>query len=135
MKTFGITLAAIFIFSFTGLFAQEKVNDPKEEETFTIVEVMPQFHGGEAALMDYLIKNIKYPEQAKKDSITGKVIVRFVVDKAGKVTDCTILRSANPLLDAEAVRVVGAMPAWTPGKQRGKVVSVYYTLPINFALK
>jgi protein TonB len=120
---------------FSGLSAQEKDFKPNAEGVYLQVEVMPEFQGGLKGLQEYMIKNIIYPEQAKKDSITGKVIVQFAIDKTGKVYDTKVLRSANPLLDKEAVRVVDSMPAWTPGKQKGVPVNVAFTLPITFALK
>jgi protein TonB len=86
------------------------------------------------ALMKFLQQNIKYPEQAQKDSIQGRVIVQFVINKMGQVTDPTIMRSVSPELDAEALRVTNAMPLWTPGKQKGKAVNVKFTLPITFKL-
>jgi TonB family protein len=136
MKTIGITLTMIFLLFCTALSAQEKKeNNPNAEGVYNEVEVMPEFPGGYTALQEYLVKNIQYPEDAKKAGISGKVYVQFVIDKSGKVTDPKVLKSANPLLDAEALRVVGLMPDWTPGKQKGKTVKVAYTIPIMFALK
>jgi periplasmic protein TonB len=136
MKTIGITLTMIFFFFSTAVSAQEKKeNNPNAEGVYNEVEIMPEFPGGYAALVEFLVKNIRYPEQAKKDSITGKVFVQFIISEAGKVTNPKVLKSANPLLDAEAVRVVGTMPDWTPGKNKGKAVKVAFTLPIMFALK
>ncbi len=106
-----------------------------EEEVFTIVENMPEFPGGQAKLFEYLGKNIKFPPAAKANGISGKVYVNFEVGKDGKITNVKILRGVHDLLDEEAKRVVKAMPAWKPGKQRGKAVKVSYNLPINFQLK
>jgi TonB family protein len=104
-------------------------------EPLTVVEVMPMFPGGEAALLNYLAENTKYPESAKVNSIQGKVIIRFAIDTEGKVTQESVLKSVNPALDEEALRVVRTMPRFNPGKQGGKVVPVWYMVPINFTLK
>lgn len=135
MKTKGITITALLIGLFFYLSAQEKNIQPDANGVYKEVEVMPEFPGGLNAMQTYIMHEIKYPEQAKKDTITGKVLVQFVVDEHGKVTDSKVLRGANSLLDAEAIRVVAGMPDWTPGKQKGKAVKVYFTLPITFALK
>lgn len=105
-----------------------------ESHVFDAVEEMPQFPGGQEALMKYLQKNIKYPVIAKENDKQGRVIVQFVVDKTGKVTDVTVARGVDPLLDAEAVRIVSEMPNWTPGKQNGDPVNVKYTVPVVFKL-
>lgn len=107
---------------------------PQEELIFTIVEDMPQFPGGKQELMKFLGKNITYPVSAQKAQIEGSVMVQFVVGKDGSVRNPKVVRSVNPELDAEALRLVGIMPKWTPGKQRGKAVPVSYNLPISFRL-
>lgn len=112
-----------------------EVEEVNEEEIFTIVETMPSFPGGEAALFKYLQQNVKYPQMAKDAGITGRVFVSFVIDKSGNVTDTKILRGIGGGCDEEALRVVKAMPDWSPGKQRGRSVNVEYRLPINFILK
>ena len=104
------------------------------DEVFQVVENMPEFPGGMAELMKFISRNIKYPEQAMRDSIQGRVIVQFVITKTGEVSDPTIMRSVSPELDAEAIRVVNAMPTWKPGTQRGQAVKVKFTLPIQFRL-
>jgi len=106
-----------------------------EETVFTVVEDMPQFPGGDKALMTWISKNVKYPEIAQKNGIEGRVYIGFVVNKNGLVDRVKLMRGASPSLDTEALRVVNEMPTWTPGKQRGEAVSVAYTIPINFALK
>jgi TonB family protein len=106
-----------------------------QEEVFLVVEQMPVFPGGETALPAYLGKEIKYPAEAVKKGIQGKVFVTFVVGKDGSVTHVKIVRGVDPMLDAEALRVVNAMPKWTPGRQNGKDVAVQYTVPINFKLQ
>ncbi|PXV64701.1 TonB family protein [Dysgonomonas alginatilytica] len=106
----------------------------QKENVYTSVQVMPQYPGGDEALMKYINANIKYPEQAVKDKVEGNVVIRLVVSKTGEVKDVTVLRSLDARCDIEAVRVVKAMPTWTPGKQNGKDVDVYYVLPIKFVL-
>jgi len=101
---------------------------------FTVVEKMPQFAGGDQALFKYLGTNIRYPVEAQKAGIQGRVICQYVVDENGAITDVSVVRGVDPSLDQEAVRVIKAMPNWVPGEQRGKKVSVKYTLPINFKL-
>ncbi|AHW59988.1 outer membrane transport energization protein TonB [Draconibacterium orientale] len=115
----------------------ETVEEEEEEEAqvFFIVEDMPEFPGGDLALRKYIANAIKYPVIAQENGIQGKVYVTFVVSKTGKVTDAKIARGVDPSLDKEALRVVNALPAWKPGKQRGKPVNVSYTVPINFVLQ
>lgn len=110
---------------------------PKEEESkvFDVVEQMPSFPGGTAALMQYLAKNIKYPVVAEENGIQGRVICTFVVERDGGVTDVRVAKSVDPSLDKEAVRVVSSMPKWIPGKQNGSAVRVKYTLPVTFRLQ
>ena len=103
-----------------------------EEKIFRVVEDKPEFIG---SLGKYLGRNLKFPEKAKRLGDSGKVYVEFMVNKKGEVKNVKILRGVNKYLDAEAVRVIKAMPNWKPGKQRGKPVNVYYMLPINFTLK
>ncbi|MEG0888049.1 MAG: M56 family metallopeptidase [Bacteroides sp.] len=109
---------------------------PTNEGTvFEVVEEMPQYPGGINALMEYLGKSIKYPVEAQKSNIQGRVIVSMIVDETGKVTHPHIVNSVSPSLDAEAIRVVSRMPQWVPGKQRGETVRVRYSLPIAFRLQ
>ena len=102
---------------------------------FDVVEVMPQFPGGQTAMLQYMMKNIKYPKQAMKEGIQGRVTVSFIVEKDGRVSNVRLLRSVQPLLDKEAIRVVKSMPKWSPGKQKGKPVRVRFNLPVMFKLK
>jgi TonB family protein len=103
-------------------------------EVFVVVEKMPEYPGGDAALFKFIYENIKYPPEAKEQGIQGKVIVRFAVTSVGAIEDVTIVRGVHPLLDAEAIRVISILPEWTPGTQGGKPVSVWYSVPIAFAL-
>ncbi len=110
---------------------------PKHEENkiFTVVEQMPMYPGGDAALMQYLSSNIKYPTVAAENGVQGRVVVGFVVEKDGSITDVNVMRSVDPSLDREAMRVVKNMPRWTPGKQNGSAVRVKYQVPVMFRLQ
>ena len=105
------------------------------DETFAVVEQMPEFPGGMKELMTYLKDNIKYPKAAQDKKVQGRVIVLFVVEKDGTPTEFNVLRSVDPDLDAEALRVMKEMPKWKPGMQRGQVVRVKYTVPVTFRLQ
>ena len=107
----------------------------QQEKAYRVVEYMPEFPGGMNSLLDYIAKNIKYPEEAQKKGINGRVILQFIVNTDGSLSDFKIIRGVDPQLDAEALRVVKSMPKWTPGKDKGKVVPVYYTVPISFGLQ
>ncbi|HOF55428.1 MAG TPA: M56 family metallopeptidase [Prolixibacteraceae bacterium] len=106
-----------------------------ESEVFFIVEEMPEYPGGEAALRKFISEKILYPVIAQENGIQGKVYVSFVVSADGSVRNARIARGVDPVLDKEALRVVNSMPRWTPGKQRGKAVNVSYTVPISFVLQ
>ena len=110
---------------------------PKEEETkvFDVVEQMPSFPGGPSALMQFLSSNIKYPVVAEENGVQGRVVCTFVVEKDGSITDVRVIKSVDPSLDKEAMRVVKSMPKWIPGKQNGSAVRVKYTLPVTFRLQ
>ena len=120
----------VLLFSFMTSTAQTKKNNM----VFDVVEVMPQFPGGQIAMLQYIMKNIKYPEQAMKEGIQGRVAVRFIVEKDGSISDVKPILSVHPLLNKEAVRVVESMPKWTPGKQNGKPVRVRFNVPVMFKL-
>ena len=120
----------VLLFSFMTSTAQTKKNDM----VFDVVEVMPQFPGGQIAMLKYIMENMKYPEQAMKEGIQGRVAVRFIVEKDGSISDVKPILSVHPLLNKEAVRVVRSMPKWTPGKQNGKPVRVRFNLPVMFKL-
>ena len=111
---------------------KEEVKEP--EKVFTAVEQMPQFPGGEAELMKYLSKNIKYPTMAMENNIQGRVVVQFVVTKTGSIGEVKVVRSVDRDLDREAIRVCKSLPKFTPGKMNGQAVNVWYTLPVNFKL-
>ena len=112
---------------------------PKEDDhkvySLANVEQKPTFPGGDAAMFKWLGEHINYPAAAAEEGASGKVQVQFVVSKTGKVTNVTVVRGKHPALDKEAIRVVSAMPNWTPGRQNGQPVNVTYILPVNFTLK
>ena len=107
----------------------------EETKIFTVVEQMPMCPGGDAALMSYLRDNIHYPTVAAENGVQGRVVVGFVVERDGSITDVKVLRSVDPSLDREAMRVVKSMPRWTPGKQNGSAVRVKYQVPVTFRLQ
>lgn len=108
---------------------------PKEDEIFQAVEQQAEFPGGTAALMKWLSNNIRYPEAAAQNDVQGRVIVKFVVEKDGSVSGAQILKGVDKDLDKEALRVVGKMPKWQPGKNNGVTVRSYFTLPVMFKLQ
>ena len=123
-------MTLVLLFSFMTSTAQTKKNNM----VYDVVEVMPQYPGGQIAMLKYIMENIKYPEQAMKEGIQGRVTVRFIVEKDGRGSNVRLLRSVQPSLDKEAIRVVKSMPKWTPGKHNGKPVRVRFNLPVMFKL-
>jgi len=119
---------------------QEIVDTKKTDRTdtgdsiYAHVDAMPAFPGGEQEMIKFLTKTMKYPTEAQKKGIQGRVVVRFVVMPDGSVQNVVVMRSVDPLLDAEAIRVIESMPNWIPGRQNGVAVAVYYTMPIVFKL-
>lgn len=137
MKTliiFFLVLSASF-----GFIDQAAAQDTTVKDTTTIVETLPEFPGGEAALIEYLKTNVQYPKKEKRKGIQGTAYVRFVIDKTGKVGNVDIFPGtegrATEAMKAEAIRVVSEMPDWKPGTQGGKPVSVQYSIPIMFTFK
>lgn len=110
------------------------VEDPEENRIHVVVERMPEFPGGEAAMNQFISRNIRYPVIAQENGIQGRVVVQFVVNTDGKIVDVEVVRGVEESLDKEAVRVIKAMPPWNPGRQGGKNVRVKYTLPIRFRI-
>ena len=113
----------------------DEVPDETATKVFDVVEQMPSFPGGDAALMSFLNKNIKYPVIAEENGIQGRVVATFVVERDGSITDVKVIKSVDPSLDKEAVRVLKSMPKWIPGKQNGQSVRVKYTVPVTFRLQ
>lgn len=112
--------------------------EPKEDvakKVFDVVEEMPSFPGGNGALMQFLQSNVKYPVVAQENGVQGRVQIGFVVERDGSITDVRVVRSVDPSLDKEAMRVVKMMPRWNPGKQNGQTVRVKYTVPVLFRLQ
>ena len=115
--------------------AQPEPKPEVENKVFDVVEQMPSFPGGPSALMKYLSENVKYPVVAQENGVQGRVVVSFVVERDGHITDVKVVRSVDPSLDKEAARVVRSMPAWIPGKQNGSAVRVKYNVPVSFKLQ
>ena len=109
--------------------------EPEEQQIFQVVEEMPEFPGGMGECLEFVGQNMKYPTISREDGVQGKVIVQFVVNKDGSIVDPVVVRSVDPYLDKEALRVIKTMPKWKPGKQRGKAVRVKYTVPVTFKLQ
>ena len=128
-----MSLMAVFCLSTVS--AQKTVVSKKNQKVFDVVEQMPEFPGGMEALFKYMAENMKYPEDAKKQQVEGRVLVQFIVETDGSVSNTEVLKRVFPSLDAEALRVISGMPKWIPGKQNGKVVRVKYTIPVSFRFK
>ena len=132
-----ILMSLMAICCLTTVLAQKTVVSQKDqkEEPYNVVEDMPAFPGGMEAMIQFLSSNIQYPADAQKQKVDGRVLVNFVVEKDGSITEVKVVKPTFPSLDAEAIRVVKAMPKWKPGYQRGQAVRVQFTMPINFSLK
>lgn len=115
--------------------AQKTVVSQSNQSVYNAVDQMPEFPGGMPAMMEFLQTNIKYPKDAIKQNVGGRVMVMFVVETDGSLSNVRVARKVFPSLDAEAVRVVKAMPKWKPGKEKGRVVRVNFTMPIAFSIK
>ena len=129
MKLFPIVLFTVLSFCVR---AQQ---DTLQQKVFTFVEQMPEYIGGEKAMLAFIHKNLHYPKTENNDLATGRVFVRFIVNEDGSVSDATIMRSVNEALDKEVLRVVSALPNFKPGRHQGKAVKVYYTLPVLLEYK
>lgn len=114
---------------------EESIENPCEGEVFNTAEQMPEFSGGQSQLMNFISKNLKYPEEAEANGIQGRVTVEFIVNKDGSISDAKVPRSLDLALDEEAIRIVQSMPNWKPGKQHGKPVRVKFSIPVMFRLK
>lgn len=110
-------------------------NAKVEGDVFEVVEHMPEFPGGVQGMMQYIARNLKYPTEAQKAGVQGKIIVEMIINKEGNITVPKVTRPVHPLLDAEAIRVIGSMPKWKPGTQKGQPVNVKYSVPIMFRLQ
>ena len=125
-------LAILFMANTTTMAQDKKVANDKVYEK---VEVMPEFPGGEQAMMDFVAKNVVYPQEARDKEISGRVMVGFIVEKDGGISDAKVVKGIGGGCDEEAVRVVNAMPKWKPGKQKSKPVRVSFMMPFNFKLQ
>lgn len=112
----------------------EFATNQNDERVYDVVENMPQFQGGPSALFEYLSNNLQYPEDAEKEGVQGRVIVTFIVERDGRISNSTITNHLYPSLDKEAIRLIESMPKWNPGRQNGKAVRTKYTLPVAFRL-
>ena len=115
--------------------AQKTVVSQSNQNVYDEVEQMPEFPGGMEAMINFIQTNIKYPKDAIKQEVSGRVMVMFVVETDGSLSNVRVARKVFPSLDAEAVRVIKTMPKWKPGKEKGKVVRVNYTMPVVFSIK
>ena len=115
--------------------AQKTVVSQSKQNVYDAVEQMPEFPGGMPAMIEYLQNNLKYPKDAIKQQVEGRVMVMFVVETDGNLSNVRVARKVFHSLDTEAVRVVKSMPKWKPGKEKGRLVRVNYTLPVVFSLK
>ncbi|MDD5570171.1 MAG: energy transducer TonB [Bacteroidales bacterium] len=129
----------LFIFFLVICFAGKNFSQGKKPAVatpvYTVVEEMPAYIGGEEAMIKFLGENIKYPEKAKKKGIQGTVLISFIIDEEGNVTNAQIRKGIKKVCDEEALRVVKLMPKWKPGKQSGKPVKVQFIMPVNFTLE
>lgn len=134
----SFVLLTFMSFPFSDVEAAQSVTVATETVTGISAEdkdlIQPYFPGGTPAVLNYLSKNIVYPAQAVTDKIEGKVVLQFTITKKGRIKDVEVIKSAHPLLDAEAVRVLERMPKWVPGKKDGKPINVKYALPVSFRL-
>ena len=115
--------------------AQKTVVSQSNQNIYDVVEQMPEFPGGMEALINFLSTNIKYPNDAIKQNVGGRVMVMFVVETDGSISNVRVAKRVFPSLDAEAIRVAKTMPKWKPGKEKGRLVRVNYTLPVVFSIK
>jgi len=130
-----ILMSLMAVFCLSTVSAQKTVVSKKNQKVFDVVEQMPEYPGGMQAMFKYMADNMKYPADAEKQKVEGRVLVQFIVETDGSVSNTEVLTRVFPSLDAEAVRVINKMPKWIPGKQNGKVVRVKYVIPVNFRLK
>lgn len=126
-------IAILSLIGMTNVFAQQETTTTAEK-VFDVVDEMPSFPGGQGAMMEFLSKNIKYPVVAEENGIQGRVLVKIVVKKDGTIDSPKVIKSVDPSLDKEAVRVVKTMPKWIPGKQKGEPVNVSFTVPVTFRI-
>lgn len=127
-----ILMSMMAVLSLMTASAQKTVVSQSKQNVYDTVEQMPEFPGGMPAMIEFLQTNLKYPSDAKKQNVGGRVLVMFVVEADGTISNVRVAKKVFPSLDAEAVRVVKTMPKWNPGKEKGKPVRVNFSLPIVF---
>jgi protein TonB len=132
MRSIKMIFTVLFVAA--GFIQMQAQENKSKDGVYFVVDEMPEYPGGENALRNDIASEVKYPEEAKKNKIQGKVYVTFVVNEQGKVDDAKIARGVDLLLDGEALRVIKSLKTWKPGKEKGKAVKVAFTIPINFAL-
>ena len=133
-----VLLILALLFTYVMVNAQNNTGSKEKtsnEKIYDVVEIPPSFPGGQAALLAWIASHVNYPQKAMESRIEGRIIVGFVIECDGSVSQAKIIRSVDPLLDDEAIRVVMGMPKWTPGRQNGKNVRVKYNVPVNFRLR
>ena len=128
-----VFIALLSLIGMTNVFAQQETT-ATAEKVFDVVDELPSFPGGQGAMMEFLSKNIKYPIVAEENGIQGRVLVKIVIKKDGTIDSPKVIKSVDPSLDKEAIRVVKTMPKWIPGKQKGKPVYVSFTVPVTFRI-
>lgn len=128
-------MSMMAVVCFMTVSAQKTVVSQSNQSVYDAVEQMPEFPGGMPAMIEYLSANIKYPKDAIKQKVGGRVLVMFVVEPDGSLSNVSVARKVFPSLDAEAVRVVKSMPKWKPGIEKGRPVRVNFTLPVVFSIK
>lgn len=133
-KIFYTCFLLLFLLSYAGISFSKQDNKQISREAFTTAEQMPTFPGGKSALNKYIERHLRYPEKAMKNALEGKVVLRFIVGADGTVSNIEVVKRLSTECDEEAVSVIEKMPKWDPGMQNGAFVSVYYTLPITFAM-
>lgn len=131
-KIYFLVVGLLFFASLAH--AQKPTDNIKQDSVYKFADVMPAYPGGQDSLIAFISKHLIYPEKARKDSTVGMVIVQFVVDEKGNVTNPKIIKSLSPECDAEVIRVLSTMPSWHPGKNKGKKVKTLFTLPVRFSL-
>lgn len=131
----ALSLALVFTASADAMDEScPQIESSVDGKVYDVVEEMPQLPGGRESLLEFIASHLQYPKEAQENGVQGRVVVKFIVTDTGKVTDTKVIRGKDPLLDAEAIRVVNELPEFIPGKMNGQPVNVWYTLPIQFKL-
>ena len=126
-------IALLTLTAMSNAMAQQEV--ALEEKVYEVVEEMPSFPGGQGAMFEFIANNIQYPIVAEENGVQGRVLVSFVIKKDGSLSNVRVVKSVDPALDKEAVRLIKSMPKWSPGKEKGQFVNVKFTVPVTFRLQ